>query len=111
MNRKEIIRYAADELIGKGNIAIISKFFTPDYAAHAGDKEYRGHEFIKQFIKQVHDSIPDIHVVSVEFLAEDRNKIVWQRTLKGTHKHNLQGIPASGKKVKWVELSPVSGMK
>ena len=30
--------------------------------------------------------------------------MTWQRTLSGTHKADLKGIPASNKKVKWYEI-------
>jgi len=39
-----------------------------------------------------------------EFFAQHVNTIVWQRTLTGTHKVDMQGIPPSGKKVKRVDM-------
>jgi predicted ester cyclase len=103
-NKEETIRYVIEELIGRGNLEIVDKTFETDYVAHAGEKEYSGHSFIKRFANQLRTSIPDIHVVEVEFLAQDDNVIVWQRTLRGTHQVDMQGIPPSGKKVQWVEM-------
>ncbi|MCG8380602.1 MAG: ester cyclase [Gammaproteobacteria bacterium] len=100
----EKIRYAIEELIEKGNLGIVDKTFATDYIAHAGEKEYSGHSFIKRFANQLRTAIPDIRVVEVRFLSQDVNTIAWQRTLTGTHKVEMQGIPPSGKKVKWVDM-------
>jgi len=103
-NNEERIRYAADELIGKGNLDIVDTIFATDYVAHAGGKEYSGHSFIKRFVKELRTAIPDIRVVEVKYLAQDVNTIIWQRTLSGTHKVNMRGILPSGEKVKWVDM-------
>lgn len=103
-DKKELIRHAFEELIGRGNLAIIEETFATDYIAHAGEKKYGGHAFIKRFVNQLRNAIPDILVVEVNFLAQDTNTIVWQRTLRGTHKVEMKGIPASGKKVQWIDM-------
>lgn len=109
-NKEEKIRYALEELIEKGNLGIVDETFATDYVAHAGEKEYSGHSFIKRFAKQLRTAIPDMCVVEVKFLAQDAHTIVWQRTFRGTNKVAMRGIPASGKKVKWVEMV-VTGFK
>jgi steroid delta-isomerase-like uncharacterized protein len=103
-NKEEKIRYVIEELMGKGNLGVVDEIFATDYVAHAGEKEYSGHSFIKRFAKQLRTAIPDLRVVEVKFLAQDANTIVWQRTLRGTHEVEMRGIPPSGKKVKWVEM-------
>lgn len=103
-SKQEQIRYAFDELIGNGNSGIVEATFATDYVAHAGEKEHSGHSFIKRFADQLRMAIPNIRVVDVKFLAQDANTIVWLRTLKGTHEVEMQGIPPSGKKVKWVDM-------
>lgn len=103
-NKEEKIRYVIEELIEKGNLGIVGEIFATDYVAHAGEKKYSGHSFIKRFANQLHTAIPDLRVVEVKFLAQDVNTIVWQRTLRGTHEVEMQGIPPSGKKVKWVDM-------
>lgn len=75
MNKKKIIRHTVDELIGKGNLEIIDKTFSTDYIAHAGEKEFKGHAFIKRFITQLYTSLPDLQVLKVEFFTDDIEKI------------------------------------
>ncbi|NIT55347.1 MAG: ester cyclase [Aliifodinibius sp.] len=103
-NKEERIRYAIEALIGEGNLGIIDEIFATDYVACAGEKEFSRHSFIKQFVNQLRTAIPDIRIADVKFLARDANTIVWQRTFTGTHEVEMQGIPPSGKKVKWVDM-------
>ncbi len=103
-NKEVIIKYAIGEIIEKGNLRIVDETFATDYVVHAGDKEYSGHSFIKRFVNQLRTAILDLRVVEVKFLAQDADTIVWQRTLEGTYKVEMQGIPPSGKNLKWVEM-------
>lgn len=103
-SKEEKINCILEELIGNGNFGIIDDHFSSDYVAHAGEKDYKGHKFLKQFSTQLRRAIPNIHVVGVKFLQHDKDKVTWQRTLSGTNKSALRGIPASGKKVTWVEM-------
>ena len=73
--------------------------------AHSGDKTYTGHAFVRQFARQVRKAIPDIRLRSIDLLSETDRVLTWQKSFTGTHKASLMGIPASGKKVKWHEIS------
>jgi predicted ester cyclase len=104
MNKEEQIKNSNYQLIERGNLDAVEKFFTANYVAHAGDKDYQGHDFIKHFDKQIRTALPDISVLKVEFLINAGNTIAWQRTLHGTHKANMMGIPPSEKKIIWNEM-------
>ncbi len=104
MNRETQLRQACDELMTKGNLEIIPVVFSKDYIAHAEGKEYKGHAFLKQFAQLLRSSLPDVSVLHIEFLNETEQTITWQRTLQGTHKVAMMGIPASHKTLKWNEM-------
>lgn len=104
MTKTELLSDAAQQLIGEGNMEIISTYFTEEYLAHAENKEYSGLDFIKRFSKTLHTSIPDIKVVAVQILVENDDTVSWLRTMQGTHKKNMMGIPASNKKLTWNEM-------
>ena len=105
MKQKEKqIRYAADELISKGNLDVIGAVFTSGYIAHAEDKTHKGHGFIRRYARQLRSAIPDLNVKHLEFFAEDEDMITWQRTLLGTHQGNMMGIPPSNQVVLWNEM-------
>jgi len=104
MNKEQFIKYACDELIHKGNLDIIPTVFSEDYVAHAGNKIYRGHDFLKRWMKQVQTAIQNMKVSKIQLLSQEEQTLTWQRTLTGTHIEPLQGIPASHKKVTWTEM-------
>ena len=103
-SNEERIKFANDEVIGKGNLRIVNEIFAANYVAHAGGKNYRGHQFVRRFIGELRSAIPDIRVMKVEILTHSGDTIVWQRTLRGTHKANMTGIPPSGQKIEWIEM-------
>jgi predicted ester cyclase len=103
MNKEEQIKFGLEQLV-QGNLNVVDEVFSGDYVAHAGDKKYKGHKFIIRYARQLRAAIPDIRIVKIEFLAQAGGTVVWQRTLSGTHKANMMGIPPSGKKVKWSEM-------
>ncbi len=105
MDTKELIKVGNEALISKGNLDVIAQLFDNDYVVHSGGKDYKGHEFIKRWAKQLRSAIPDIQVKNVEFLIQSGNTIVWQRTLSGTHKTELMGIRPTNKKVVWKDMA------
>lgn len=104
MDKEKQIKRAIEQLAGKGNLEVIGNIFSINYIAHAGDKDYKGHGFIKRFTKQFRSAIQDVKILKVEFLNQSGNIITWQRSLMGIHKEKMRGIPPSGKKIKWTEM-------
>jgi len=41
-NKGEIIRYANDEILGKGKFDVVGEIFAVDYMVHAGEKNTKG---------------------------------------------------------------------
>lgn len=103
MHKEEQIKRGLEQL-AQENPDIVSEVFSPDYIAHAGEKEHKGHEFIKSFANQLRTAIPDLKVMKVEFLGQEGEVITYQRTLAGTHRAEMMGIPASDEKVQWVDM-------
>ncbi len=104
MNKANHLKYLAEELLGQGNLNVVDTAFAANYTAHAGQKTHHGHKFIKQFTTQLRSAIPDLKIVKIEILSDTENVLTWQRTLTGTHKANLKGIPASNLRVEWYEM-------
>ncbi len=103
-SNEERVRFANDEILGKGNLGVVDKVFAADYVVHAGGKDHKGHAFVRRFVGQLRSAIPDLRVVEVALLIQAGDTIVWQRTLSGTHEAELKGIPPTGQKVKWRDM-------
>lgn len=104
MNKTELIRKMVKQLFEQGDVEIVDSSFVEGYVAHDGDKKHSGQKFVKQFIGRLRLAIPDLKIEKIEFLSQTEETLTWQRSFSGTHKVELQGIPASMKKVKWNEI-------
>jgi predicted ester cyclase len=104
MNKTELIRKRVKQLFEQGDVEIVDSSFVDGYVAHDGDKKHSGQKFVKQFIGKLRLAIPDLKIEKIEFLSQTEETLTWQRSFSGTHKVELQGIPASMKKVKWNEI-------
>jgi predicted ester cyclase len=103
-SKEKRIRFANDEILGKGNLDIADEVFAADYVVHAGGKDFKGPQFVRRFIRQLRSAIPDLRVVKVDCLLQAGDTIAWQRTLRGTHQADMMGIPPTGQKVKWRDM-------
>ncbi len=103
-SNEERIRFANDEILGKGNLGVVDKIFATDYVLHAGGKDHKGPEFARTFVGQIRSAIPDVRVVEVAVLMRADDTIVWQRTLRGTHEAEIMGIPPTGQALEWRDM-------
>ncbi len=103
-SNEERVRFATDEILGKGNIDVVDEIFATDYVLHAGGKDHKGLEFVRRFAKLLRSAIPDLRVVEVALLIQAGDTIAWQRTLSGTHEAEMMGIPPTGQKVEWRDM-------
>jgi steroid delta-isomerase-like uncharacterized protein len=96
----ELIRRFYDETIGNGNLDLIDELTADEFVDHEegfpGQPE--GKEGIKFFVTAMRDAFPDIKATVGEML-EDGDLASARVTLRGTHKGEFMGVPASDKSV------------
>ena len=98
------IKAANSALIAKGDLDAIGEFFAPDYVAHLTDQEMAGgHSVIRGFLDTLRRGFPDLQV-EVEILVEGKDRVAWQRTLRGTQQRDFKGFPACGRQVVWRDM-------
>lgn len=98
------IHAANSALIADGNIDAVGEFFTPDYVAHLTDQDMTGgHEAIRNVLDMYRRAFPDLQV-EVEILVDAKDRVAWQRTLRGTHQGDFKGFPATGRPIVWREM-------
>ena len=56
-SNEERVRFANDEILGKGNLGVVDEIFATDYVVHAGGKDYKGHKFVRGFVGQLRSAI------------------------------------------------------
>lgn len=91
-------------LMTEGNVDAIAEFFTEDYIAHLTEQEMTGgHAAIRKVIQMYRKAFPDLQA-QVEILVASKDRVAWQRTLRGTHKGSFKGFPSTGQSVVWRDM-------
>ena len=98
------IKAANAALLVDGNLDAVGEFFTPDYIAHVtGEDMALGHSGIQKVLTLYRKAFSDIQV-EVEILVEGKDRIAWQKTLRGAHQSAFKGFPATGRPMVWREM-------
>ncbi len=98
------IKAANAALLANGDLDAVGEFFTEDYIAHVTDEKMAlGHAGIRKVLGMVQRAFPDIQV-EVEILVEGKDRVAWQRTLRGTQQGGFKGFPASGRAIVWRDM-------
>jgi len=92
-------RRVFEELLSKGNLAIIPELIAPDYVYRSPlGMEVKGPEGCKQFANMMRNAFPDYHVTIDDIIGEG-DMVVVRATVRGTHRGEFIGIAPTGKKV------------
>ena len=91
-------------LMTQGKLDAIAQFFTEDYIAHLTEQDMTGgHAAIRKIIEMYRRAFPDLKV-QVEILVANKDRIAWQRTMRGTHEGSFKGFPATGRTIVWRDM-------
>src|SRR5262245_16514152 len=93
------IQAANAALIAQRNLDAIGEFFAPDYVVHLTDQD-QGYGAIRTFLGMLLHAFPDLQI-EVEILVEGKDRVAWQRKLRGTQQGDFMGFPASNRQVVW----------
>ena len=96
---KAVVRRFHDEVLNKGNLALIDELCSHDLVDHTAPPGLPpGVEGAKQTLGIYLAAFPDLHVTMEDMIAEgDRVVVRW--TASGTHKGDLMGIAPTGRRV------------
>jgi len=108
---KAILRRMVEEVICGGNLDLMDELVAPDFVNHhsiaTGEASHSiGVENFRQEIMRVRSVFPDIAMTTIHLLA-DGDKVVEHFQVRGTHKGEFMGIPATGKKVEYSGITIV----
>ncbi len=88
-----------EEILNKGNMDLVDQLTAVDFISHEIPPDYpAGSEGFKQFWTDFRAAFPDLHFTIEETIAEG-DKVVCRCTMRGTHRGEFMGIPATGKQV------------
>jgi steroid delta-isomerase-like uncharacterized protein len=92
------VRRLIEEVIGRGNFALVEELVAADYVGHSSSPEINTREGHKQFLVALRQAFPDLQIKIEDQIAE-RDKVVTRWTARGTHQGEFAGIPPTGKQV------------
>ncbi len=106
---KAIVRRMTEEVLCGGNLTLMDELVAPDFVNHnllaTGEASHSvGVESYRQEAIGFRSVFPDIAVTIIHLLA-DGDKVVSHVQMRGTHKGEFMGIPATGKRVEWSAIS------
>ena len=99
---KALIRRWFDEVWNKGQEAAVDRLFAERGIAYGlgdTDAEVRGPEQIKQFVRNMRSSLPDVHI-TIEDIVAEADKVMVRVLLEGTHTGDGLGVPPTGRRVR-----------
>ncbi len=98
------IRAAHEALFDRNDLDAADTFFAPDFVAHGTRGDFAaGPDGVRRFLRALRRGFPDLEV-EVEILLAGKDRVAWQRTLRGVQRGAYAGFPATGRRVVWRDL-------
>jgi steroid delta-isomerase-like uncharacterized protein len=106
---KGLARRWIEEGFNKRNLTVVDELFAERFAVNG---HAIGREGLRQSMSRHIASFPDLHVTIDDMVAEGGKVGLWY-TVEGTHQGEFEGIPPTGKQVKWTgsDLLTIEGGK
>jgi steroid delta-isomerase-like uncharacterized protein len=95
---KAFVRNLIEEVIGRGNFALVEELVAVDYVGHSSSPEMNTREGHKQFFVALRHAFPDLQIKIGDQVAEG-DKVVTRWTARATQQAEFMGIPPTGKQV------------
>lgn len=94
---KAIVRRYFEQVLNQQRHDLVEEFLAENIALH-GSGIAPGLEVVKQWFTTFATAFPDGHTTIEDVVAEE-DRVVVRTTFTGTHQAEMQGIPATGKRV------------
>jgi predicted ester cyclase len=99
------LKRATAALMERGDAHAIGVYFSPNYIAHTTDQNLEGgHALIRRVVAMYQKAFTDI-TITLDILAEQGDRVAWQRTLRATHSGAFKGFPATNLQMTWREMA------
>lgn len=98
MQPEDLIRTFIGEAFNKGNLSILEEIVHPEYQYSSPDSQLHGIGQLSEFIQAFRNSFPDLNL-QIDDLVASNSRSCTALTLRGTHKEDFMGIPATNNSV------------
>lgn len=97
----EVARRIPVEAFGEGKLELLDELISPDF--RDGDYPDSGIEAIRALAHDMRSAFPDL-AYTVDFAVAEGDMVLERIRATATHTGTYYGIPATGKKLEWVEM-------
>ena len=95
---KAAMRRFFEDVYNKGNPAALDELTAPNFVSHDRGNPSHDREGVKQIVGAIRGAFPDVHFTADDVFAEG-DRVAARFTMKGTHKGDFMGVPATGKEI------------
>lgn len=100
-DNKELVRRLLEDAIGGGDRAALGDVLAEEFRWHgAGAEDVEGAQAFADLLAPFAAAFPDMTVTVHELVAEG-DRVVARFTTAGTHRGEVMGVPATGRRVAW----------
>src|SRR5579883_2467476 len=101
---KALVRRLIETVISGGQLSATEQIFAPDFVAHiSGFPELNAAAWREAF-GGFRAAFPDLRQ-TIEDLVAEGDRVAMRATAEATHRGEMMGIPATGKRVRWSDFS------
>jgi len=96
---KAVVRRNTEEVQGGGDFELFDELFADDFLDHTPQPGRTPDKAgAKELYHVLREAFPDFHAV-IHWQAADGNLVTTYKTYHGTHKGEIFGVPATGRKI------------
>jgi steroid delta-isomerase-like uncharacterized protein len=99
-----VMRRAFEEIMSRGNVGIVDELLAADFAGHDTAGGTFGREAFRQGVLAMLSAFSDRQVVIADQIVNG-DKVATRWTATGVHSGDLNGIPATGRRVRMTGIS------
>ena len=96
MTSEEVMRRIFQQIVVEGDLDLADELLDENYVEHPEDVP--GRQAWKERIAMFRRAFPDLSV-TIDEMVVDGDRVATRTTIRGTHKEDLMGIPATGRAV------------
>jgi steroid delta-isomerase-like uncharacterized protein len=95
---KAALRRFYEEVFNQGDLDVLDELTTADFLDHDPGNPTHDRDGVKRVAAAIRAAFPDVHFTADDVLA-DGEKVVGRFTMRGTHRGEFLGVPATGSPV------------
>ena len=95
---KNAMRRFFEEVYNDGNLGLFDELTATHFLSHDPGNPSPDREGVKQVIVAIRTAFPDVRFTADDLIAEG-DKVAARFTMRGTHRAEFMGVPATGKEI------------